>query len=154
MSKWGTIPNDIALTSLLVELSQRHYEGRWAVGITIYDQSHPGAWALGRRILRHHALQQGNVGWASLTKRLTGLTVASMEETRRRNAEARWAKERAVRSCALDDPVERLGSSEWRQAADSRQGLLVIERWREVKRWNPTRLRYEVIGKQKVYEVK
>ena len=154
MAKWGVIPDDTALTSKLVELSKKHYEGRWAVGITVYDYDHPREWAMARRILRHHRLPRTADGWAILTKRLTGLTVAPIDESRKRNAEARWAKAEANNLVALDEPIGRLGASEWRQAADYRQGLVVIERWRDVMEWNPLRRRYEAIGKQKVYEVK
>lgn len=154
MSKWGKIPDDNELTSQLLDLSQKHFEGRRAVPVTVYDQNRPKGWALGRRLLRQYELPQNPSGWAELMQRLLGMDVASIEEIRRRNALLRWSKVHEIKAEALDEPTERLGSSEWRQAADSRQGLLVIERWREVTRWNPRRLCYEVVGKEKVYEVK
>ena len=154
MSKWGAIPTDKELTTTLIRLAQNHYEGRWAVPITVYDQDRPRGWAKGKRILRHHGLPQNPAGWTVLTARLTGLTVASMEETRRHNAQLRWERERSRRVQALDEPVERLRSSEWRQAVEATDGMIFIPRWRKIKRWDPQSKAYEIIGEQLVYEVR
>ena len=77
-----------------------------------------------------------------------------MEETRRRNAQLRWERERSRRVQALDEPVERLGSSEWRQAVEATDGMIFIPRWRKIKRWDPQSKAYEIVGEQLVYEVR
>lgn len=154
MGKWGEVPDDIALTSRLVELSEEYYGGAWGVGATVFDRSRPEGWASTKRILSHHGLPQSAAGWAKLMERLTGLRTASHSHSNQRNAERRWGTERREREAQLDQPVQQLGDSEWRQAVAATEEIVFIERWRPIKRWDCRRHRYEVIGKEKVYEVR
>lgn len=103
--KWGHIPDDAELSSLLSTLSKRHYEGLWNVGLTIYDRERPEGWALGKRVLNAYQLPANPEGWAKLVRRLTKTPVIAADESRRRNAEKRWANQRQSQSGQLDAPI-------------------------------------------------
>jgi hypothetical protein len=139
---------------LLSTLSKRHYEGLWAVGLTIYDRERPEVWALGKRVLNAYQLPANPEGWAKLVRRLTKTPVIAADESRRRNAEKRWANQRQSQGDQLDAPIECREASEWRKAVLETQWLTLIPKVREVKRWNPLTHCYEVIGEELVYVVR
>lgn len=179
-TKRGRVPDDKELTSLLDELSQRLYKSEWTIGIATYDSYRPKGLALGNRILRARGLAANSEGWAILAQRLTKRPVMSIEEVRRRNAkkcvEARWGLGGNNFPAWANEPGERLGESEWRQArmvsdrmvlweADhwlteraltfvSGHGMNYIGRWIEIRKWDVKRKRYVVVGKQAVLEVR
>lgn len=178
-NKWGRVPSDSELTTILAALSKKVYQNEWNVGIATFNVYRDPAISAARRILRVRNLPATAEAWAELVIGLTGKPIRPADDARRQQhaktmAANRWRNAQAkvvADPTALIDPAPRLGPSQWQLAHNATDGLPVVKRLRPIRQWQPLYTKddppqplidehgrqqwgYVIIGEELVYEVR